>query len=312
MPSADDLALATVTWRGDLDHFRWLRRSLRHFGLGALPHVVVVHTEDAARFADEIRDGVQLLTTAEVLPADVERARVRALHFRARFGRRAARLLLSLSKRLGWPDFIRCEGWQVQQLSKLALASHLRVRRYVVIDSDVVICGAPDLALFGQGAVTSVFEQWLAPEAATVQQRRWYATAVALFGADAVPQVNGYVGTPFVFERETVLALQAALARISGRHWTRGLLDQRPGRWSEFASYSQFARHHADPARLRFRDIPHHRRIGEPEERAQTAALIDRAFDDPQAWFLTIESDQRLAGRHGVSGYADALARHLG
>jgi len=84
--------------------------------------------------------------------------------------------------------FMRCEGWQTQQLTKLALSRYLDCKRYVILDSDVVICANPDFALFGTGDNSVVFEKWLQPAQATRQQRTWHATAESFFeGASRCP-----------------------------------------------------------------------------------------------------------------------------
>jgi len=94
--TSPDTVLASASYRGDIDHFRLLRRSLKRFGLGDIPHHVVVHTEDRDLFLPLVDGGMKLHTTADVLPPQIEANRLRAAAVRRRLGRRAAVWLMSL------------------------------------------------------------------------------------------------------------------------------------------------------------------------------------------------------------------------
>ncbi|MBS3895921.1 hypothetical protein [Silanimonas sp.] len=109
-----------------------------------------------------------------------------------------------------------------------------------------------------------------------------------------------------MFDRATVLAMLKHFDREVG-DWTQRLLQRTPVTWSEFATYASFARRHGDRSRLSFQENPHVRRIGNVEQRRNAETLIQDAFADRNIWFLTIESDRRLAARWSIQQHLSRL-----
>ena len=133
--AAADIAFVTPTWRGDLERFQLLRESMAAMGLGAVPHYAVVQTEDLALFRQGAA-GPIYLSTAEVLPAEVEQLRRRYLDRTP--NRRLQVLKRSAYKRFGWFADANYYGWHTQQLVKFAVARQFPQRVLITLDSDVI------------------------------------------------------------------------------------------------------------------------------------------------------------------------------
>lgn len=290
------LSFMTASWRGDLENFRWLRRSLAHAGLSAVPHRLVVHTEDLPLFRPLVEPGMQLLGTAEVLPAALEQRRLESLQRFTQAGPRLGKLCLSLNKRLGWFDWVRAGGWQMQQITKLAMAADDPADAVVVLDSDLLVTRAFDLRLFLPEGRVALFEQ------ALPHPGRWHASAYQLLQQDFATGApfNGYVGTPFVFSPLSVRGLLQWLQTVHGRPWYETLLAQRVSSWSEFCIYSLFVRTLGKAPHLLPRAQPHSRDLyfedlAGPVDTVETA--IRQRFADPQIYFTNIPSQRLAMGR---------------
>lgn len=128
------VTLLTTTWAGDARQFGMLRASLQRSALAALPHHFVVHTEDRATFSGHV-SGIRLLSTADVLPGNLEAARCLARAWQRRLGRHGSKWISSLRRSIGSPAWPLYFGWQMQQISKLADIAQIQS------DTVVVLCG---------------------------------------------------------------------------------------------------------------------------------------------------------------------------
>lgn len=299
----------TASWRGDLEHFRWLRRSLDRAGLGEVPHKLVVHTEDLERFQEFRRPSIELLATADILPADLEARRLKAQQCQQRLGARLSKLCVSLNKRFGWVDWVRGAGWQMQQINKLALAAAQPADVVVVLDSDLLITRGFDLSLFAPDGHVAVFEHW------TPEQGRWHASTYRLLRQPLTPvmQVNDYVGTPFVFEPHTVQALQQWLEQTYQQPWYEVLLAQPVSSWSEFCIYGLFARAHGDAQRLAYVSHPHGQDLYRDELVAGPAEVersVRQRFENPEIYFTNIPTQRLAKGRWSI-GALEGVLRNI-
>lgn len=304
------LCFMTATWGPDLGHFRWLRRSMERAGFADIPHFVVVQTEDLPLFKSLESGGMRLLSTAEVLPGDIERRRVDARRRTQDYGRRLGKFCTSLNKRFGWCDWVRYTGWQVQQITKLTVAASVAYELTVVLDSDLLLTRPFDLRLFVPDGRATVFEH---PDV-TPQTRglawRWHETACRLLLQSAVPPANSYVGTPFVLDRSTLIALHGHIELIYGRPWFETLLALPVSAWSEFATYNVFARRLVAAPSLEFRANPHVRGLDNAYGAARAEAIIRAAIADPRVYFLYIPSVRFARRRWAIQDY-DPLLREL-
>lgn len=308
------LCFTTPTWGPDLGHFRWLRRSLERAGLADVPHIVVVQTEDVELFRELAKDGVKLLTTAEVLPASVEQGRAVAARRARRYGRRVFKFCSSLNKRCGWCPWTRYAGWQIQQISKLQAAAEGGYDICVVLDSDLLITRPFDLSLFAPEGRVTVFESFGVTPRSPGLSWKWHTSACHLLKQPVDPNLpaNGYWAPPFVFDRLTVQALHRWLEAEYQRSWYEVLLGQPLSGWSEGATYTMFAHAHGDDSRLTFKSNPHLRGLYSTEHRQNPDKAITEALSDPDVFFIFIQSDQREQRRWPVELYEPILSRYFG
>ena len=308
------LAFVTATWGADLDHFRWLRRSLEKAGFAEVPHIVVVQTEDLHRFLSFATGGVQLKTTADVLPPSVESGRVRALSKARRYGRHLTRFCTSLNKRFGWCDFVRYSGWQVQQITKLTVSADAALDVAVVLDSDLIVTRPFDLQVFMPGEATAVFEDLDVTPDSPGLSWKWHCNARALLkqGPAEHTPANGYFATPFVLDRRTLTSLFSWLQAEYLRPWYQVLLSQPVASWSEFCIYTQFAREQPQTSRLAITRNRHQRSLVSVDERRDHERFIQESFDDPDIYFMNIPSDRRGKQHWSVDHYDAALSQYLG
>lgn len=306
--------ILTVTWSEDLPHFGLLRDSLAMSSLAHIPHDVVVQSEDLPGFAQFQGGTVALQGSASVLPPAVESRRRLARRWQARTGRHGTRLLGSVSRRTGWPRWVRYTGWHTQQLSKLAAVAASADDTVVVMDSDVVVTPRARPEDFVPTASITCFSEWQPAAALSGKVRNWQHTAHRLFGqplaADA--RVDCYFDTPFVFHAPTVRELLAFLERRYGKPWWEVLVALPPRGWSEFCIYKTYlqvvATHDVDR-----RDTALFGYLFDASDPARLADDFMQLADSGRRHYITIHSQS--AGRRlwsaqaSRNGIRDCLAR---
>lgn len=239
--------LLTVTWSADRPHFALLRESLKRSALADCPHLVIVQDEDLPLFETFRQPGVTLRSSADVLPALVERRRFRARRQQARWGRRATTVAGSLARRFGWPRWVRYTGWHTQQLCKLAAAGGSDAGTVVALDSDLIVTPHARVEDFlpSQSGRVICYEDWQPEQTLSRKVRHWQATARRLL---ALPPPQGgsrdvYYDTPFILDVPALQSLLDWLEQHHGRPWWETLIDCPPRQWSEFGLYRAWLRH---------------------------------------------------------------------
>lgn len=288
------IALLTPTYHRDHAHFTILRESLDAAGCD-WPHWVVVQTEDLPLF--KRRDWgrqVRLIATADVLPPAVEAARRRVAgypHVWAKFRR-------SLNKRYGWFADASRDGWNVQQLIKLEMASRTEARCWVTLDSDVVVTGQVRETDFLRGEAIALHSQPAGDHIAF--QQKWNLEARALLGLGPQAEEHNTIAHPFSFSAETTRALLRALEARHGLPWQEVLGAMRANSLSEFLLYGLFAREvwqmqglFEMPANARTHWI-HKADRPEQERGPEAEQAIRNAFADPAIDYLVIQSARTL------------------
>ncbi len=290
------------------------RALLEKAGFADVPHIVVVQTEDLHRFQPFATGGVQLQSTADVLPQCVESERVRALNKMRRYGRRLTRFCTSLNKRFGWCDWVRYSGWQIQQITKLKVSAETTHDVTVVLDSDLVITRPFNLQVFVPGGATAVFEDLSVTPHSPGLPWKWHCNARALLKRGPADRTiaNGYFATPFVFDRRTLTSLFSWLEAEYLGPWYQVLLSQPVASWSEFCIYTQFARECAQTSRLAFIQNPCQRSLVNPDQRSNHERFIQESFSNPEIYFMNIPSDRRGKQRWAVKHYDAVLSQYLG
>lgn len=291
--SLGDACLLTPTWAGDRARFALLRASLERSSLAGLPHYAVVHTEDLPLF-DAPTGSLQLHSTAEMLPADLEQQRLRASALARRLGGRLTKLCGSLAKRTGgWPTWVRYTGWHTQQLTKLAAAAQSKHEAVVVMDSDLVVLPGARVADFThpQGRIRC-FEGQEEPADFAGRQAKWNRQAHWLLGIPYEPEhyYDTCFETPFVFHPPTVRAMFEWLERRYRQPWWKCLLAQPPRDWSEFATYRLFLKRHVDQHKVAWQPDSFFAYLEQDAAGGRFRERIDRILENPQPHYLTIHS----------------------
>lgn len=303
------IQLLTATWSGDLAHFRLLRASLARSPLAALPHQVVVQSEDLPAFQAEAA-GAELQASAALLPSGVEAARQRARNWQRVLGRHGTRLAGSLCARAGWPDWVRHTGWHTQQISKLAAAAQSAVDTVVVLDSDVVVLPSATAEDFlDPGGRAVCFERWASASGVGGKVSKWNHQAHALFGRQLDGQALRDVcfDTPFVLHAPTLRTMLAALEARYAKPWWRVLLEQPPRHWSEFASYRHYLRHELAADAVDWRPDSLLGYIFEAQDPEAVRDEVAAKVADSEVHYVTIHSQSSGRGLWTADGLAERI-----
>lgn len=220
-----ELSLVTPTFRGDFARVSFLRESMARCEVD-LPHVVVVADEDIAHLRPiRHQHRLEIVSTRDVLPRDVER-------LRRREARRLVRYLPTSRLRgraLG--------GWWSQQLVKLA-ASRVVPGNWICLDSDAAFVrsvSAPDFDTDGRLHL----QEFTNPVGAG--SRNLARDAARLFGVQSrLLDDRHYTGLLVPMHRATVGRLLDHLSAVSGLPWWQTL---RLHDVTEYAAYGVFARY---------------------------------------------------------------------
>lgn len=308
MSAAPSLELLSVTWRKDKIPFAMLRESLGLSALSAVPHSVVVHSEDLPLF-DEFT-GIELLSSATILPGDCDHKRQHAAAMQARLGRRLTNISGSLARRYGWPEWVRYTGWHTQQLTKLAYIAQSAADIVVVMDSDVIVTAHAHPTDF-IGTQPVCYAAWREPQRLHSKVRHWQETAHALFNASfTASRFDGYYDTPFVIHSAHVRALIRWLENQHQKPWWQVLLGLPPRRWSEFGIYKQFLRQTmAQSIEWRTPSI-----MGYLYDTSDTTRLTEAftaLIQTDHKHYITIHSQASGRGRWHPNAYQSAILKSL-
>lgn len=308
------LCLVTPTWSGDKVNFDLMRASVERSALAHLRHDVVVQTEDVDLFRPHSGGHVRLLTTAEVLPEPVEAMRQRARGFYARFGRAGTRVMGSMARHVGWPRWVRYNGWQVQQITKLALAAASDVDTVVTLDSDVVVTAHARVEDFRHPSRIVCFEHWKPAAQIAGKVANWNRQAHALFGRPVVAgaAVDAYFDTPFVFDAPTIRRMLSWLEQRYGRPWWEVLLRQPPRRWSEFGTYKMFLRSFPPEEGVEWRADSVMRYLFDASDPQALRERVADLLNDPEAHYITIHSQSSGRQLWAAEDYVPLIMPLLG
>lgn len=294
---APTLSLLTVTWAGDARHFDLLRASLQRSSLAAVPHHVVVHSEDLPTFAGHV-PAVELQPTADVLPGSLEAARVNALGWQRRLGRHGTKWLSSLTRSLGAPVWPRYLGWHMQQISKLASVAASPADTVLVLDSDVIVTAQARVDDYLHPTRPVCIEQWQPADKARGKVRKWNREAHRLLGLpfDAKAPVDLYFDTPFPMHPPSVRALMRWLEDRYQCPWWQAILAQPPRRWSEFATYRLFLRQHPAAGGVEWRSPALSRYVHDATDLPALIAHLQALMAEPDCHYITLHSQSSGRG----------------
>lgn len=292
MSNGPRIVFITPTWAGDLEHFRVMRSSFEHSPLASFPHYVVVQDEDLELFS-EFRDrpGLTLLSTADVLPEEVERGRVRARFLSDRLGRNVTRICGSLKRFISWPSWPSYTGWHTQQLCKLKLAAELDCDKAVVIDSDVVVTPHASAEDFSSDSGVLCFADWQSRNELKGKVRNWVFETERVVGAERhADPVNVYFDTPFVFDNGLLCSALNELESGTAKRWWSALLDLPPRRWSEFGFYKAYLTLRVPKGDVDWREPTFFRYVYDTSSAQTVIETVREMIADPRIHYVTIHS----------------------
>lgn len=291
------VSLLTTTWAGDAQQFGMLRASLQSSALVALPHHVVVHTEDQARFSGHASE-IRLLSTAEVLPGNLEAARCLARAWQSRLGRHGTKWISSLTRLIGSPSWPRYLGWQMQQITKLASIAQSQSETVLVLDSDVVVTSQARVDDYLHPRQAVCIEQWQPASSASGKARKWNREAHRLLEApfDPTAPVDLYFDTPFPIHPPCVRALMTWLENRYQCPWWNAILAQPPRRWSEFATYRLFLRQHPPDCGVDWQSPALTRYVFEAADAVALIAQLRDLMAEPDCHYITLHSQSSGRG----------------
>lgn len=240
--AAPAAVIVTPSYAGDLERCRLLCDTMDERVTGYGTHYILVEPRDVALFSSFRSSRREVVDERELLPP--------WLH--------AVSDPLSLFRRRIWLS-LRTQpmrGWHVQQLRRIALATHVQADALVYCDSDVAFVRNFDCAsLWRDGAVRLLRRDDALLGRPGKEHRRWSVNAARLLGLPPTPSPHDYIGTVIVWRRETVIAMIERIEAVAGRHWVEAMGAER--RFSECTIYGRFvdevlggAGHFAEAAEL--------------------------------------------------------------
>ena len=224
---ATSFALATPSYRGDLERCRLLCASIDRFVSGQAVHYLLVEDRDVALFRDLEGPRRRLLPESQLLPSWL-----RPSPDPLSFGKR--RLWTGLGAlRRGVPPL---RGWHAQQLRKFAVAKAAAEDVVLFADSDMLFVRPFDLSSLEQGGSIRLYRKPDAIGADMTEHRQWCENAAALLGLDTPSYPShDYINNLVSWRRVHVLSLLDDIERRSGRDWVSAIARDR--QISEYLNY---------------------------------------------------------------------------
>lgn len=242
-------ALATPSYRGDIDRCRLLCASIDRFVSGHAMHYLLVEDRDLPLFRDLEGPKRRVLPESQLLPSWLK----------------SRPDPLSLGKRRVWTGMRALarglpplRGWHAQQLRKFAVATVATEDVILFADSDMLFVRPFGLAGLERDGAVRLYRK---PDAITTDMARhrpWCENASAVLGLGA-PTYPGpdYINNMVSWRRDHVLGFLAHVEKLSGRDWVSTIARDR--QFSEYLLYGYYvervlgldaAGHWADPKEL--------------------------------------------------------------
>lgn len=223
-------ALATPSYRGDLDRCRLLCASIDRFVSGQAVHYLLVEDRDVPLFRDLEGPRRRILPESQLLPHWLK-----SIPDPLSFGKRRIWTGLGAAAR-GLPPL---RGWHAQQLRKFAVAKACSEDLILFADSDMLFVRPFELESLEKDGAIRLYRKPDAITADMARHRPWCENAAALLGLGR-PSYPGpdYINNLVSWRREHVLSLLARIERESGRDWVSAIARDR--QFSEYLIYGYY------------------------------------------------------------------------
>ncbi|MGI9357019.1 MAG: DUF6492 family protein [Rhizobiaceae bacterium] len=230
MKPAGSVALITPSYRGDFERCKLLCASVDRFLTSACDHYILVDDDDFSLFASLANAKRHIVNEQDILPG--------WLHsFRPPFGANARKLWVSLKT---WP----MRGWHVQQLRRIAIASHVEAEALLYCDSDMLFVRefAPESLWKSSGLRLYRNKFGIDGELAEqgAKHRQWTKQAASLNGLPAPDfPADDYINNLVSWRRDHILAMCSHIEVTTGKDWLSAIASSRT--FSECQIYGAYA-----------------------------------------------------------------------
>jgi Family of unknown function (DUF6492) len=294
--TSPSLCILTPTYRGDIDQFSLLRRSIRHFA-PTLPHFAIVHTEDWRAFHERFKGEpmLEIITTADVLPRSVERRR-RKTGPKWRTG--------------AWWYGRVVKGWHAQQLAKIFALAECPYEAAVFLDSDVFVCRALAASYFYVDGRLKLFRQ----PALNAEAVDFDVSTHDILGnpLNRVPvqSLYDYIFHPACFRKSTAERLLEEF-QIRGRpRWIRRFLaERRPSEYNLLGHAATVLEQASGYHLVECSPTELHHSVRFPEDKAQFGVEIEQMLRQPKH-FALIQSTLHIEFREIESAFDRLMEAH--
>ena len=223
-------ALATPSYRGDIERCRLLCASIDRFVSGHAVHYLLVEDRDVPLFRELEGPRRRILPESQLLPGWLK-SRPDPLSL----GRRRLWTGVQALAR-GIPPL---RGWHAQQLRKFAVATACEEDVILFADSDMLFLRPFDLTSLSDDGAIRLYRK---PDAITADMARhipWCTHASTLLGLEepAFPSAD-YINNLVSWRRDSVVAMIARIEQQSGRDWVSAIAAHR--QFSEYMIYGYF------------------------------------------------------------------------
>ncbi|MBB2969690.1 DUF6492 family protein [Mesorhizobium sp. RMAD-H1] len=220
-------AIATASYAGDFERCRLLCETLDAHVTGFTRHYLLVESEDVRLFRQLENARRVVVDERDLLPAWLRA-------WPDPFSRGRRRIWFS-------PHILPLRGWHVQQMRRIALASHIDDDAIFYADSDVAFLRPFDVATLWRGRDLRLLrhdDALLRPVPG--DQLIWSANAGALLGIDpARKSPHDYIGTLIAWRRDALLSMCKRIEALHHAHWVEVM--GRVRRFSECMIYGRYA-----------------------------------------------------------------------
>lgn len=218
-------ALVTASYSADLERCRLLCETVDRFVTGHDHHYLLVAGNDVALFRQLEGPRRTVVDERDILPRWLHDLPDPLSGFRRR-------IWLSLRT-------APLRGWHVQQLRRIAIASHVAESALVYCDSDVAFVRPFDCSAMWRGGDVRLFrrsDDLARPE--LQNQRIWSDNAGRVLGLAGTGR-HDYIATVIAWRREAVVGMCSQIERVGARHWAAAIGARR--QFSECMIYGRYA-----------------------------------------------------------------------
>jgi hypothetical protein len=216
-----ELAVITPSYAPDAELCADLNVSVLRHTPGSVTHYIITPRRDVRLFSRLSGPRTQVLAVDDLLPRRLVPVP-------------GANLWVNLRH-----PFPPIRGWMMQQLVKLQAAAQLPADQLLLVDSDVLLVRPVGAGTFTHDGRIRFYRKEAGVTARMTRHVIWHSVARELLGLpeERLP-LPDYVSAFNVWDRQTVLALQARIQRVTGRYWLDALGAQL--HLSEFVLYGVF------------------------------------------------------------------------